>query len=73
MKLDSNGRKRLQTISDKMTMLGISFDRNIGMYKDSIIYSEKDLQGISEIQKKVWRRQAGLYVVYVNTPNFTEI
>jgi thimet oligopeptidase len=73
MKLDSNGRKRLQTISDKMTMLAISFDRNIGMYKDSIIYSEKDLEGISELQKKVWKRQAGLYVVYVNTPNFTEI
>ncbi len=73
MKLDSNGRKRLQVISDKMNMLGISFDRNIGMYKDSIIYSEKDLQGIPEIQKNVWRRQAGLYVLYVNTPNFTEI
>ncbi|HTB26453.1 MAG TPA: M3 family metallopeptidase [Puia sp.] len=73
MKLDSNGRKRLQVISDKMTMLGISFDRNIGMYKDSIIYSEKDLPGIPENQKKSWRRQAGLYVVYVNTPNLTEI
>ncbi len=73
MKLDSSGRKKLQSISDKMTMLGISFDRNIGMYKDSIVFSEKDLQGIPEMQKKVWRRQAGLYVLYVNTPNFTEI
>ncbi len=73
MKLDSIGRKRLQAISDKMTMLGISFDRNIGMYRDSIIYSDKDLQGIPENQKKAWRRQAGLYVVYINTPNLTEI
>ncbi len=70
MKLDSNGRKRLQMISDKMTMLGITFDRNIGMSRDSIIYTDKDLAGISENQKKVWKRQAGLYVVYVNTPNF---
>ncbi len=73
MKLDSNGRKRLQAISDKITMLGISFDRNIGMSRDSIIYTDKDLAGISESQKKVWKRQAGLYVVYVNTPNLTEI
>jgi thimet oligopeptidase len=73
MKLDSNGRKRLQAISDKMTMLGITFDRNIGMSRDSIIYTDKDLAGISESQKKVWKRQAGLYVVYVNTPNLTEI
>ena len=73
MKLDSNGRKRLQAISDKTTMLGITFDRNIGMSRDSIIYTDKDLAGISESQKKVWKRQAGLYVVYVNTPNLTEI
>ncbi|HSZ34230.1 MAG TPA: M3 family metallopeptidase, partial [Puia sp.] len=73
MKLDSSGRKRLQSISDKMTTLGIAFDRNIGMYSDSIIFSEKDLENIPENQKKAWRRQVGLYVVYVNTPNLTEI
>jgi thimet oligopeptidase len=73
MKLDSAGRKRLQSVSDKMTTLGIAFDRNIGMYNDSIIYSEKDLENIPENQKKAWKRQAGLYVVYVNTPNLTEI
>ena len=73
MKLDSNGRKKLQAMSDKTTMLGITFDRNIGMSRDSIIYTDKDLAGISESQKKVWKRQAGLYVVYVNTPNLTEI
>src|SRR5579862_1469494 len=73
MKLDSSGRKRLQSISDKMITLGIAFDRNIGMYSDSIIFSEKDLENIPENQKKAWRRQVGLYVVYVNTPNLTEI
>ena len=73
MKLDSFGRRDLQSISDKMTMLGIAFDRNIGMSRDSIIYSDKDLEGIPENEKKAWRRSGGSYVLYVNTPNLTEI
>ena len=73
MKLDSAGRKDLQMISDKMTMLGIAFDRNIAMYKDSIIYLDKDLEGIPVNDRKAWKRQGGINVVYVNTPNYVEI
>jgi thimet oligopeptidase len=73
MKLDSAGRKDLQMISDKMTMLGISFDRNIAMYIDSIIYLEKDLEGIPVNDRKAWKRPGGINVVYVNTPNYVEI
>ncbi len=73
MKLDSAGRKDLQMTSDKMTMLGIAFDRNIAIYKDSIIYLDKDLDGIPVNDRKAWKRQGGINVVYVNTPNYAEI
>jgi Zn-dependent oligopeptidase len=73
MKLDSAGRKDLQSISDKMTMLGISFDRNIAISRDSIIYLDKDLEGIPVNDRKAWKRPGGLNVLYVNTPNYMEV
>ena len=48
MKLDSAGRKKLQAISDQLTMLGIGFDRNIATSRDSIVYSESDLAGVPD-------------------------
>src|ERR1700733_7220408 len=36
MKLDSAGRKELQAIKDRITMLGIVFGRNIGTSRDSL-------------------------------------
>jgi thimet oligopeptidase len=72
MKLDSNGRKDLQVISDKLTILGIEFDKNIGASRDSIIYSDDDLKDVPENVKSAWR-QEGKYVVYINTPNFIDI
>ena len=73
MKLDSAGRKDLQMISDKMTMFGIAFDRNIAIYNDSIIYLDKDLEGIPVNDRKAWKRPGGINVLYVNTPNYVEV
>ncbi len=73
MKLDSLGRQDLQAISDKMTALGIAFDRNIAISRDSIIYLDKDLEGIPASDRKAWKRPGGLNVLYVNTPNYVEV
>ena len=73
MKLDSAGRKELQAIKDKITQLGIEFDRNIGTSRDSLRFSESDLQGIPENLKLKWKRPNGEYILYINTPNAEDI
>ena len=73
MKLDDAGRKELQAIKDKITMLGIEFDRNIGTSRDSIRFSESDLQGVPENLKLKWKRPNGEYILYINTPNEEDI
>ena len=73
MKLDSAGRKELQAIKDRITMLGIEFDRNIGTSRDSLRFSESDLQGIPENLKLKWKRPNGEYILYINTPNAEDI
>ncbi|HET7001513.1 MAG TPA: M3 family metallopeptidase [Puia sp.] len=73
MKLDPAGRKELQAIKDRITMLGIEFDRNIGTSRDSIRFTETDLQGVPENQKLKWKRPNGDYILYINTPNEEDI
>ncbi|HVY75276.1 MAG TPA: M3 family metallopeptidase [Puia sp.] len=73
MKLDPNGRKELQEISDKITVLGLAFDKNIATSRDSIIYSEADLKGVPDNVKQAWKRPSGEYLLYINTPNTQNI
>ena len=73
MKLDSAGRKELQVISDRLTTLGLEFDRNIGVSRDSIVFKESELAGLPEDKKKKWKRGGDEYVLYINTPNSSDI
>jgi len=73
MKLDSNDRKKLQIISDRLTGLGLEFDKNIATSRDSIIYTSSDLAGIPENVKKTWEISPGQYLIYINTPNLISI
>jgi len=73
MKLDSAGRKELQVISDRLTTLGLEFDRNIGVSRDSIAFTESELAGLPDDKKKKWKRGGDEYVLYINTPNSSDI
>lgn len=73
MKLDSAGRKKLQSLNEKLITLGIEFDKNIAEYKDSVTFSEADLAGVADNIKAPWKRSNGMYVVRVNGPNATEV
>jgi len=73
MKLDRAGRKELQAISDRMTGLGLDFDRNIGESGDSIVFTESALAGVPENIKQQWKRPHGAFVLYINTPNADDI
>jgi Zn-dependent oligopeptidase len=73
MKLDSTGRKDLQVINDKLTLLGLEFDKNIATSRDSLVFSETSLKGLPDNTKMKWKRANGDYVVYINTPNWSDI
>ncbi|MDP9041463.1 MAG: Zn-dependent oligopeptidase, partial [Bacteroidota bacterium] len=73
MKLDSSGRKELQVISDRITMLALEFDKNIATSRDSIVFSETAMEGVPDAQKTKWKRPSGEYVIYINTPNYVDI
>jgi thimet oligopeptidase len=73
MKLDSTGRKELQVISDHITMLSLEFDKNIATFRDSIVFTEAALNGLPDAQKQKWKRANGEYVLYINSPNATDI
>jgi Zn-dependent oligopeptidase len=73
MKLDAQGRKELQALSERLINLGIEFDRNIAEYKDSVSFTGEELAGVAENIKKPWKRANGKYMVYINGPNYTEI
>ncbi len=73
MKLDSDGRKKLEAINEKLIDLGSDFDRNIAESKDSVSFSLDDLKGIPEATIAPWKRGANKYVVYINGPNSVDI
>lgn len=73
MKLNAAGRKELQALNEKIISYGIQFDRNLAEYKDSVEFTEADLQGVSAVTKQPWKRANGKYMVTVNGPNYTEI
>ncbi len=73
MKLQAPERKELQIISDHLTALSLEFDKNIGISRDSIVFTEDQLTGLPDAQKKKWKRSGGEYVLYINTPNAVDI
>ncbi len=54
-------------------MLGLEFDKNIGISRDSLVFTEAALNGVPEAQKQKWKRAGGEYVIYINTPNAVDI
>jgi len=45
----------------------------LGTGRDSIRFSESDLQGIPDNLKLKWKRPNGEYILYINTPNTEDI
>ncbi|HEY4154345.1 MAG TPA: M3 family metallopeptidase [Puia sp.] len=73
MKLDSAGRKELQEISDRITALGLQFDKNLAVSRDSLLFDDTELKGVPDNVKEAWKTPSGKFVVYINTPNAENI
>ncbi len=56
MKLDSNGRKQLGVINEKIIAYGTRFDKNIAESKDSVAFTEQELAGVPANTIESWKR-----------------
>lgn len=73
MKLDAAGRKKLEAINKAIIGFGLQFDKNIATYKDSISFTETEMQGVPDDVKQKWKRRDGTYIITINNPNFQDI
>jgi len=73
MKLNTDDKKRLQVLNEKLAFFGVSFDKNIAQYKDSVAFTKDELAGLPANTMAPWQRANGKYVVYVNGPNYINI
>jgi Zn-dependent oligopeptidase len=73
LKLDASGKKDLMVLNEKLINLGTSFDKNIAESKDSVVFTETELNGVPEAISKPWKRASGKYTVYINGPNYSNV
>jgi thimet oligopeptidase len=73
MKLDAEGRAKLENTNKKLVELGNKFDRNLAESKDSLEFTSAGLQGLNAADIAGWKRGDDKYVVYVNGPNSINI
>ncbi|PWT78888.1 MAG: hypothetical protein C5B59_00890 [Bacteroidetes bacterium] len=73
MKLDETGRKKLEAINEKLIAFGIQFDKNLAESRDSVVFNQKDIEGVPDQVSAKWKRPEGNFVIYVNNPNYQDI
>jgi len=68
--LNEAGRDELKIIKDSINNLSSLFSKNISEYKDYLIVSEYDLDGLSENFKKQRLQDDGTYKIDLSYPSF---
>lgn len=68
--LSSEERKNVKTVLDKLTELGLQFDKNIRSSQDTLYLMEDDLTGLSENYKKERLQKDGRYAVDTSYPSY---
>ncbi|MFN0156622.1 MAG: M3 family metallopeptidase [Bacteroidota bacterium] len=68
--LPKEKRSDLKVIQDKISDLGISFSKNIADYKDSLVVTEAEMDGLQEDYKTAHRRPVGTYTVGLTYPDY---
>ncbi|KAA5543292.1 M3 family metallopeptidase [Adhaeribacter rhizoryzae] len=64
-------RKELQEINNKISELGLAFDRNIAAHKDYLLVSEADMQGLPEDYRKSRKKEGDKYIITLDGPSYT--
>lgn len=68
--LPKEKRDELKIIQDKLSDLGIQFDSNISSYKDFLIVTEKEIDGLPDDYKEEHRQDDGTYKIGLAYPSY---
>ena len=68
--LSTEERKKVKTVLDKLTELGLQFDKNIRSSQDTLFLMEDDRKGLSENYKKERLQKDGRYAVDTSYPSY---
>lgn len=69
--LSKEKRDELKTIQNKLSDLSIAFSKNIADYKDFLIVSEKEMDGLPEDYKKPRKQEDGTYKIDLSYPSYS--
>ena len=68
--LPSEKRKKVKKVLDRLTELGLEFDKNIRSSQDTLFLKEKELEGLPENYKKERKQADGTYAVDTSYPSY---
>ena len=68
--LPSEERKNVKKVLDRLTELGLEFDKNIRSSQDTLFLKEKELEGLPENYKKERKQADGTYAVDTSYPSY---
>ena len=68
--LSKKDRDKLKIINDELSELGNAFNQNIATYKDFLIVSETDMDGMPEDYKEARKQEDGTYKVDLSYPSY---
>lgn len=70
--LPADKRTELKQINDKISDLGLQFNRNIATYKDQLLVSEADMKGLPADYIKSRKKEGDKYVITLDGPSYTD-
>jgi len=68
--LSQDGRDKLKIIKDEISELGLAFNQNISTYKDFLIVSEAEMDGLPDDFKVAHKQEDGSYKVDLSYPSY---
>lgn len=68
--LPKEKREQIKKIQDEISELGIQFESNISSYQDSLIVSEKEMEGLPEDYKQARKTDEGNYKIDLTYPSY---
>ncbi len=71
--LSAEKRKELKALRDQLSNLSIAFGNNIAVFQDSLILTEKELEGLPESYKQSRKLADGKYKIDLSGPSYTPI
>ncbi len=68
--LPADKREQLKALKDSVSQIGLTFDNNITEFRDSLVLTETEMEGLPDDFKESHKRADGKFVVDLTYPSF---